>query len=107
MIRAGDTIENPITGEQILFRTTSAETGGEAVVIECRVRPSGFVAKPHVHPAQTELFEVVEGSVMFRLDGQELEAGPGDRVLVPRAGSTSSGTRARTWRASGARSLPR
>ena len=83
MIRAGDTIENPITGEQILFRTTSAETGGEAVVIECRVRPSGFVAKPHVHPAQTELFEVVEGSVMFRLDGQELEAGPGDRVLVP------------------------
>jgi hypothetical protein len=34
MIRAGDSIENPVTGERIVFRQTSHETGGEAVVIE-------------------------------------------------------------------------
>jgi quercetin dioxygenase-like cupin family protein len=82
MIRAGDTIENPVTGERIVFRQTSAETNGEAVVIECFVEPSGFVAKPHVHPFQSERFEVLAGTVSFRLDGQVLHAGPGDRVLV-------------------------
>jgi mannose-6-phosphate isomerase-like protein (cupin superfamily) len=93
MIHAGDTIENPVTGERILFRETSAETDGEAVRIECVVEPSGFVAKAHVHPAQTELFEILEGTVTFRLDGQELDAGPGDRVLVP------AGKRHQFWNA--------
>jgi mannose-6-phosphate isomerase-like protein (cupin superfamily) len=83
VIRAGDVIENPVTGERILFCKTSAETNGELVEIECFVEPSGFVAAAHVHPAQTELFEMLEGSVTFKLDGQELPAGPGDRVLVP------------------------
>jgi mannose-6-phosphate isomerase-like protein (cupin superfamily) len=84
MIRAGDLIENPVTGERILFRTTSAETNGEAVVIECFVQPNGFVAKPHVHPYQEERFEILRGSVMFRLGDKPFAAAPGDRVLVPR-----------------------
>jgi mannose-6-phosphate isomerase-like protein (cupin superfamily) len=83
MIRAGDVIENPVTGERIVFLETSAETNGEAVVFECFVKPSGFVAKPHVHPSQTELFEILEGSLVFKLHGRELPAGPGDRILVP------------------------
>jgi quercetin dioxygenase-like cupin family protein len=86
LLRAGDTIENPVTGERIVFRKTTAETNGEAVVIECFVKPNGFVAKPHVHPSQDERFEVLAGSLMFKLDGKELPAGPGDRILVP-AGS--------------------
>jgi quercetin dioxygenase-like cupin family protein len=93
MIRAGDTIENPVTGERIVFRRTSAETKGEAVVIECFVKPSGFVAKAHLHPSQSELFEILEGSLMFKLDGQELAAAPGDRILVP------AGTRHQFWNA--------
>ena len=28
MIRAGDTIENPVTGERIVFHQTSRETNG-------------------------------------------------------------------------------
>jgi mannose-6-phosphate isomerase-like protein (cupin superfamily) len=87
MIHTGDTIENPVTGERIVFRKTSADTNGEAVVIECFVQPNGFVAAAHVHPAQDERFEILAGSVAFKLDGTELTAGPGDRVLVP-AGST-------------------
>ena len=86
MIRAGDSIENPVTGERIVFHKTSAETNGEAVVIECFVKPNGFVAKAHIHPSQDERFEVLKGSLMFKLDGKELPAGPGDRILVP-AGS--------------------
>jgi hypothetical protein len=32
MIRAGDTIENPITGERVTFLKTSAETDGKSVL---------------------------------------------------------------------------
>jgi hypothetical protein len=41
MIRAGDTIENPVTGERIVFHQTSRETNGEAVVFETFVEPHG------------------------------------------------------------------
>jgi len=58
VIRAGDTIENPVTGERIVFHKTSRDTGGEAVVIECFVRPHGFVAAAHVHPSQEERFQM-------------------------------------------------
>jgi hypothetical protein len=39
MIRTGDTIENPITGERVTFLATSVDTDGEAVVIETVVQP--------------------------------------------------------------------
>ncbi len=53
MIRSGDTIHNPVTGERITFLATSRETNGEAVVIETVVQPHGFVAAAHVHPSQS------------------------------------------------------
>ena len=56
MIHTGETIENPITGERITFLATSADTDGEAVVIETVVEPHGFVATAHVHPTH---FDVV------------------------------------------------
>jgi quercetin dioxygenase-like cupin family protein len=83
VIHAGDTIENPVTGERLVFKKTSAETDGEYVLFECFVKPSGFVAAAHVHPFQEERFQVLEGSVTFRIDGQELAAEPGDSILVP------------------------
>jgi quercetin dioxygenase-like cupin family protein len=83
MIRAGDTIENPVTGERIVFRKTSRETNGEAVVIEAFVQPSGFVAAAHVHPNQDERFQVLSGTVGFRLGKQELLRSAGERVLIP------------------------
>jgi hypothetical protein len=77
MIRAGDTIENPITGERIVFHKTSRETNGEAVVVEVLVQPGGFVAATHVHPYQEERFQVLRGSVGLRLGRRRDVAGPG------------------------------
>ena len=77
MIHAGDSIENPVTGERLVFRQTSRETGGEAVVIETYVQPNGFVAAAHVHPDQEERFEVLRGSVGFKVGREKLVAGPG------------------------------
>ena len=82
MIRAGDAIENPVTGERIVFHKTSRETNGEAVVIEAFVKPTGFVAAAHVHPHQDERFEVLRGTVGFRSGKQKLELGPGGRLTI-------------------------
>ena len=82
MIRTGDTIHNPVTGERITFLATAADTDGEAVVIETVVQPDGFVAAAHVHPSQTERFAVAEGTLVLKVDGQEKTLSPGDVAIV-------------------------
>ena len=82
MIRTGDTIHNPVTGEQITFLATSRDTDGEAVVIETVVQPDGFVAAAHVHPSQSERFAVAEGKLGLKVDGKELTLEAGDVAIV-------------------------
>jgi quercetin dioxygenase-like cupin family protein len=93
MIRPGDRLENPITGEVLVFHRTSAETDGESVLVETIVRPRGFVAAAHVHPYQTERFEVLAGTLGLRVGDTELNAKPGDVAVVP------AGTPHRFWNA--------
>ena len=83
MITTGQSITNSVTGETLVFRTTSADTNGEAVVVETFVAPNGAVAAAHVHPKQEETFEVLAGELEFRLGKRTLVAKAGDRVLVP------------------------
>jgi quercetin dioxygenase-like cupin family protein len=93
MIRKGDRLENPVTGEVLIFHRTSRDTGGEAVVVETIVRPGGFVAEAHIHPHQSERFEVLEGRLGLRVDGEERVAGPGEVATV------APGTPHRFWNA--------
>ena len=93
MIRAGDVIENPVTGERIVFHKTSQETNGEAVAFETFVQPDGFVAAAHVHPKQEERFAIVSGTLGLRIGDEEIVAGPGETVTIP------AGTRHRFWNA--------
>jgi quercetin dioxygenase-like cupin family protein len=82
MINPGQTLENPITGERFTFTHTAGSTGGELLAFELGLRPGGTVPMPHVHPIQTERFEVVEGRMRFRLGRRRVIAGPGDVVQV-------------------------
>jgi quercetin dioxygenase-like cupin family protein len=93
MIHTGDVIENPVTGERLVFRKTAWETNGEAVVIETFVKPNGFVAAAHLHPYQEERFQVLRGTVGFRVGREEIVAGPGQRLTVP------AGTAHKFWNA--------
>jgi quercetin dioxygenase-like cupin family protein len=81
-IHPGDTIENPVTGEVVRFLRTSADTDGELVEIEVTVEPDGAVAAAHVHPYQSERFEVLEGTLEFRHGRRRVTAGPGEVVTV-------------------------
>src|SRR5262249_15924352 len=82
MIRPGERLENPVTGEVISFHRTSEQTDGESVLVETIVRPHGFVASAHIHPHQTERFEVLEGLLGLRVGDKELVAKPGDVAVV-------------------------
>jgi quercetin dioxygenase-like cupin family protein len=93
MIRTGDTIFNPVTGERITFRATSADTNGEAVVIECAVKPDGFVAATHVHPSQSERFAVIEGTLGIKAGKEKQTLSRGEVAVV------EPGTPHRFWNA--------
>ena len=69
MSRAGDVAENPVTGERVVVRVGTEDSGGELLVAELFVRPGGAMAGEHVHPGIAEWFTVLEGRVAFRLDG--------------------------------------
>ena len=83
MIKQGDTIVNRVTGERMTFVTTSQETDGEAVVVEVVVQPDGFVAAAHLHPSQKERFEIIEGTLGFKVGKETVTAGTGERLTVP------------------------
>lgn len=93
MIHSGDTLHNPVTGEVIRFVKAAADTGGEYVLVEVVVEPNGAVAAAHVHPYQTEIFEILEGEVTFRAGKETIVAKAGDTVRV------DPGTTHRFWNA--------
>lgn len=92
-LHAGDTIENRVIGERLVFRETSRENGGRRVLFDTFVEPGGFVAAAHVHPFQVEQFEVVSGRLGMQLARESLEFGPGGEVVV------LNGTPHRFWNA--------
>jgi len=82
MIRKGQLVENPVTGECLIFHATSAETGGAFVRFETVVRPRGTVAAAHVHPYQTERFDVLSGTLGVKSGRRKAELGAGESVEI-------------------------
>jgi len=52
MARQGDTLENPVTGERLAFRRTTAESGGAVLSFAYFLPAGGSVPLAHVHPRQ-------------------------------------------------------
>jgi quercetin dioxygenase-like cupin family protein len=82
VVAPGQTLANPITGERFTFTDTVATTNGELLAFDLALRPGGVVPIAHVHPIQTERFEVIEGQMRFRIGYRTRLAGPGDVVEV-------------------------
>jgi mannose-6-phosphate isomerase-like protein (cupin superfamily) len=81
---SGDRIENPVTGQSIVFRRTSAETLGEVSEFDGFFVPGGFAGPEHVHPIQDERFAVISGVAGFLVRGEKTVLGLGEVLDVPR-----------------------
>ncbi|HEY1360034.1 MAG TPA: cupin domain-containing protein [Thermoleophilaceae bacterium] len=83
MAYSGQTLENPASGERITIRRTAAETNGELLAIDLELPAERRVpGGQHIHPLQEERFEVVEGTMRFKMGRKKVVAGPGEVVVV-------------------------
>jgi mannose-6-phosphate isomerase-like protein (cupin superfamily) len=91
MARPGTTLENPVTGERLVFRRTTADSRGAVCSFDYFLPTRGSVPLAHVHPRQEEQFEIVSGTARVRVGWRLRRAKAGERVVVPR------GTVHRLW----------
>ena len=71
-------IHNPISGEQIIVRTSGAGTNGELLVFDPVLLPGKQLSSRHVHPNLQETFTILHGVMSFQL-GQK---GANRRVVL-------------------------
>jgi len=91
MAKAGDVIVNPLSGEQISFDKTGAETNGEYFSGRIVLAPQGIGPPEHIHPIIEERFKVVSGKLNALVSGKERTVAEGEELIV------SPGTPHRWW----------
>src|SRR5918999_710481 len=83
MAYAGQTLDNPISGERITFRKTAADTDGELLEIDLELAPDGKVPGKHVHPKREERLEVLSGTINLKRALKTVIAEAGGVVPAP------------------------
>jgi mannose-6-phosphate isomerase-like protein (cupin superfamily) len=63
---------------------TVLERAPDALVVEVAYAPAGDPPPPHLHPAQDERFEVLEGEVSVVVAGERRTLGAGETIDIPR-----------------------
>ncbi len=83
-VRAGDTIDNAVSGERLTFLATSRDTGGAYTRVRFTLPPRGAGTPAHLHTTLSERFEVVSGRLCVALGGGEppLVLAPGESAFV-------------------------
>ena len=80
---AGQTLNNPYTGEQIIFEQTGQDTGGALVAFKHFMSPRAEPTFPeHVQLNHEERFEILVGTARYRLVGIDRQAQAGETVIV-------------------------
>jgi quercetin dioxygenase-like cupin family protein len=82
MAREGDRFEM-VDGSVYLVVSPAAASDGEYVEMEFTLPAGSFAPPPHVHPAQVEEYEVIEGRFDVMVDGEWTSLEPGDSASVP------------------------
>jgi quercetin dioxygenase-like cupin family protein len=65
------------------WKATSAETGGAFLLFEDRMG-QGKLTPLHTHPESDETMYVLEGEILFHMDGQEYRVAAGGLASAPR-----------------------
>jgi len=84
MIKKGDTIVSVRTGQKMTFLETWAETNGTQLKIDCVSPVTTEREKLHYHPHQENRFTILEGNLLFMIDGEEKLAKVGDVISIPK-----------------------
>lgn len=82
-VSVGYELTNPVTGERGVVRTVPTSHNNHTLVADLFLQPGARVAGEHFHPAIEEAFTVLRGKVGMRVNGNELIAPIGQRVVVP------------------------
>lgn len=83
MAKAGDTLENPVTGERLTFIRTGRDTFNRVWQGEFLVPPGApTAAVAHVHP-MPEGFEILEGQARYSEGGVERACAAGHVFTTP------------------------
>lgn len=70
-----------LTSSESVTITSSSE---EMLEVEGRYGPGGKPPPAHYHPAQDEHFEVLEGALKVRVEGEERDLRHGETIDIPR-----------------------
>jgi quercetin dioxygenase-like cupin family protein len=81
---SGFSFETP-TGEKFRVVRPGRETGGEFAQSEFHLLPGGMSSRgrAHVHPYQEERFQILEGSVVAVVNGEEKVVSAGETLVIP------------------------
>ena len=82
MGQAGDVYEMP-DGSRYVLRIPTAETDGEHVEFEFDFPQNVFAPPPHIHPSQSESYEVIEGELEVMVAGSWQTLKAGESATVP------------------------
>ena len=77
------TLANARLGVRVEIRKTAEETDGALFEFDVVGRARGFLIQSHVHTAQTERHEVIEGSMRLVIEGREHFLKQGEAMTVP------------------------
>ena len=76
-------IRNPVTGHEMRFLQTAADTGGQLLEIEATYHVASKPPALHYHPMQDEVFTVLEGSLTVQLGNELKQLHVGDTLHIP------------------------
>lgn len=76
----GNQIENPITGERIIFREGAGDSTAPILGFDFFVKPGGGVFVPHCHEAQSETLKVMAGRLRCGMPGKTRDVVAGETV---------------------------
>jgi quercetin dioxygenase-like cupin family protein len=71
-------------GLVIRYLVDPQASGGSVAMFEFEVAPGAKVPAAHSHDAYEETAYGLEGTLTYTVNGQTMEGGPGDSVLIPR-----------------------
>jgi mannose-6-phosphate isomerase-like protein (cupin superfamily) len=83
MIRAGFTIDSPLTKSHLIVLESDVETKGMGWLLEIHCVPNAISDIPeHIHLTWTETFEIISGSAHYSLDGVQKTIKAGEKFVV-------------------------